>query len=35
VTTSVLELDTSPRGQVLTRILIDVTAEASGDVDRV
>ena len=28
--TSVLELDTSPRGQLLTRILIDVTAEASG-----
>ncbi len=28
--TSVLELDTSPRGKVLTRILIDVTAEAWG-----
>ena len=27
---SVLELDTSPRGQLLTRILIDVMAEASG-----
>jgi hypothetical protein len=26
---SVLELDTSPRGQLLTRILIDVMAEAS------
>jgi len=30
VTTSVLELDTSPSGQVLTRILIDVTAEHRG-----
>jgi len=27
---SVLELDTSPRGQLLTRILIAVMAEASG-----
>jgi len=27
---SVLELDTSPRGQLLTRILVDVMAEASG-----
>lgn len=27
---SVLELDTSPRGQLLTRILMDVMAEASG-----
>jgi AcrR family transcriptional regulator len=27
---SVLELDTSPRGRLLTRILIDVMAEASG-----
>jgi AcrR family transcriptional regulator len=27
---SVLELDTSPRGQLLTRILIDVMAEATG-----
>jgi AcrR family transcriptional regulator len=27
---AVLELDTSPRGQLLTRILIDVMAEASG-----
>jgi AcrR family transcriptional regulator len=27
---SVLELDTSPRGQLLARILIDVMAEASG-----
>ena len=26
---SVLELDTSPRGQLLTRILVDVMAEAS------
>jgi hypothetical protein len=27
---SVLELDTSPRGQLLTRLLIAVMAEASG-----
>ena len=27
---SVLELDTSPRGQLLTRILIAVMSEASG-----
>lgn len=27
---AVLELDTSPRGQLLTRILVDVMAEASG-----
>jgi len=27
---SVLELDTSPRGQLLTRILIAMMAEASG-----
>lgn len=27
---AVLELDTSPRGQLLTRILIDLIAEASG-----
>jgi hypothetical protein len=27
---SVLELDTSPRGQLLTQILIDLMAEASG-----
>ena len=28
--TSVLELDTSPRGQLLTRILVAVMAEASA-----
>jgi hypothetical protein len=32
---SVLELDTSPRGQLLTQILIDLMAEASGMVTTV